>query len=434
MAAVFWPPESYLADAVPKKPIEVRFYEAATGKVLRSLSLALDSAERWTKLALTPDGSRLAVLLRPTRWPGKARLRVYASEDGKLLWERKIGAEDMAWLGDGRDFVVLGSQLSWLDAGTGNKRRDAEKSVHSSESQILRVNERGNLAVGHLPRYSKLKRALFLSDRRDPRLLVWRLDTGKELCELGPRAAEGADVWPTARGELIALEESYEVRPPRRLLRGASIVTSRVAPHGRIAPRPLPAPAGPAGDAAIILCSLGHDLLDLYDGAGQAGREQLVARFGDQHVVLDSHTQMFFWNVNARLDGHHHARFQRAIGRARVVDIQADVMAQSMNEVAAERAALLVLAVRVDVVVGDPKQAVGAAARKAHPRLERRQRRILRAQDDFVDLALPRGELAVGRERPGDVGGIAGVLPADVEHHEIAVFDLVAQAAVMQHR
>src|SRR2546425_146217 len=101
MAAAFWPPESYLADAVPKKPIEVRFYEAATGKVLRSLSLALDSAERWTKLALTPDGSRLAVLLRPTRWPGKARLRVYASEDGKLLWERKIGAEDMAWLGDG---------------------------------------------------------------------------------------------------------------------------------------------------------------------------------------------------------------------------------------------------------------------------------------------------------------------------------------------
>jgi hypothetical protein len=143
---------------------------------------------------------------------------------------------------------------------------------------------------------------------------------------------------------------------------------------------------------------------------------------------------MFFWNVNARLDGDHHAGFQRAIGRARVVDIQADVMAQSMDEVAAERAALLVLAVRVDVVVSDPKQAVGAAARKAHPRLERRQRRILRAQDNFVDLALPRGELAVGRKRPGDVGGIAGVLPADVEHHEIAVFDLVAQAAVMQHR
>src|SRR5205807_2298067 len=123
MAAVFWPPESYLADAVPKKPIEVRFYEAATGKVLRSLSLALDSAERWTKLALAPDGSRLAVLLRSTRWPGKARLRVYASEDGKLLSERNIGAEDMAWLGDGRDLLVLGSQLSWLDAGTGNKRR-----------------------------------------------------------------------------------------------------------------------------------------------------------------------------------------------------------------------------------------------------------------------------------------------------------------------
>src|SRR5712692_7980981 len=158
MAALFWPPESYLADAVPKKPIEVRFYEAATGKVLRSLSLALDSAERWTKLALAPDGSRLAVLLRPTRWPGKARLLLFAAEDGKLLWERKIGGEDLLWSNSGKELLVLGARLSWLDAETGKTRREAEKNMHFSELQTLRASEAGNLAVGHFHRFNPLKR------------------------------------------------------------------------------------------------------------------------------------------------------------------------------------------------------------------------------------------------------------------------------------
>ncbi len=240
LAVTFWPVESYLADAEANKPVEVRLYDAASGKLLQSLNLALGSANQWTEVALAPDGSRLAVLLRPTRWPGKARLLLFAVEDGKLLWERKIGGEDLLWSNSGKELLVLGARLSWLDAETGKTRREAEKNMHFSELQTLRVSEAGNFAVGHFHRFNPLKRSLARTDRRETRLLVWQLDTGKVLCELGPRPAEGADVWPTERGELISLEESYDVRPPLRLLHGATLVTYRL---DLPAPAALPRPA-----------------------------------------------------------------------------------------------------------------------------------------------------------------------------------------------
>ena len=228
LAVSFWLPESYLADAVAKKPVEVRFYEAASGKLLRSISLALDSANQWTEIVISPDATRLAILLRATRWPGRARLALFAAEDGKVLWERKIGAEDLAWSSDGKSLIVLGGELSWLDAATGNKRRGAERTLRFSESQSLRASEAGKLAVGQFSRYNPIKRGLNLDDRRDSRVLVWRLDPGRALCELTPRESEGSDVWPTSGGELLALEQRYEVRPPLRLLRGAVLVTYRL--------------------------------------------------------------------------------------------------------------------------------------------------------------------------------------------------------------
>ncbi len=228
MAVAFWPPESYLADAAAKKPIEVRFYDIPSGRVLGKLSLPLDSSDQWTELALSPDGSQLAVLLRPTRWPGTARLRLYASNGGKLLWEKKQGAEDLAWSTDGRSLLTLGGRLEWLDARTGKKLRAAEKHLRFSELQKLRLSEAGNVAAGHFARYNPLKRGLDMTDQRSARLLLWRLDTGRALCELSLDPATGVDAWPTARGELVALEENYEVRASLKLLRGARVVIYRV--------------------------------------------------------------------------------------------------------------------------------------------------------------------------------------------------------------
>jgi hypothetical protein len=228
LALVFWPAESYLAAAGPKGLVNVRIFEARTGKLLNNLFLPIRTPDAWTRTALSPDAERLAVLMRPTRWPGKARLAVYAVRDGALIWEKKIGAEDLAWSADVRELLVLGSELRWLDASNGKELRKAERKTRFSESQKLRVSDPVNIATGFFLRYNPWKRSLDMSDFRDPQFRLWRLDSGKAACEILLDPSVRADAWPTARREIIALEETYDVKPQLRILRAARIVTYRI--------------------------------------------------------------------------------------------------------------------------------------------------------------------------------------------------------------
>lgn len=228
LAVVFWPPESYLAEAKAKKPVEVRLMDAASGRWLRSLMLKLESSDQWTEIALSPDASRLAVLLRARRWPSKALLAVYATDSGQQIWKDKVSAEDLRWSNDGRELIVLGGELLWLDAQTGKERRKGERELGSSEYHKLRVSAEANAAIGHFLRYSKWKRAVSLGDQKDAVIAIWQLDSGKALCETPLSPAVSADIWPTAQGQLIALEEVYEIRPQLRLLKSARVVTYRL--------------------------------------------------------------------------------------------------------------------------------------------------------------------------------------------------------------
>jgi hypothetical protein len=228
LALVFWQAESYLAAAKPKGLTNVRIYETRTGKLLHNLFLHIRTPDAWTRTALSPDGEQFAVLMRPTRWPGKARLALFAARDGALLWEKKVGAEDLAWSADVRELLVLGSELHWLDATNGKELRTAERKTRFSESQKLRLSDPVNVATGFFLRYNPWKRSLDMSDFRDPQFRIWRLDSGKAMCELLLDQSVRADVWPTARGEIIALEESYDVKPQLRILRAARIVIYRI--------------------------------------------------------------------------------------------------------------------------------------------------------------------------------------------------------------
>lgn len=229
LAVAYWLPESVFAQAAARKPVEVRLMEAASGKWLRSLLLALDSSDAWTKLALAPDASRLAVLLRPEFWPGKARLRVHDTLTGADEGELKIGAEDVDWSADGKELLVLGSRLVWLDAKTGKETRKAEGDIGASEFHKLRFSSEANLAAGHFTRFRKWRRFIRMNDQRDTMLTIWRLDTGKAVCTVVFPPTTTVYAWPTARGEFVALEETYEVRPQLRLLKSARVVTYRLA-------------------------------------------------------------------------------------------------------------------------------------------------------------------------------------------------------------
>ena len=85
------------------------------------------------------------------------------------------------------------------------------------------------------------------------------------------------------------------------------------------------------------------------------------------------------------------------------MDLQAHVMADAVDEVPAQRVAMQVLAVRVDVIVGDFVQAVGRSLADRFTGPDRRDGGFLRAQHDLVDLALPLGELTADGDGAGDI-------------------------------
>src|SRR6185437_8903681 len=179
--------------------------------------------------------------------------------------------------------------------------------------------------------------------------------------------------------------------------------------------------------------SFRHDLFYFIGGAGKARGEELVAVLGDQHVVLDSNTQVFLGNVNARLDGYDHSRLQWTIAVAGIVDVEAEVMAYTVGVISPERAPFFVTSMRIDVVRYDLLQAVLASVEHG-ARLHSGYCGTLRTENDIVNLALARRELSAGGQRARDIGGVTAIFTADVNYHHVAILNLVIQRTVVQHR
>src|SRR5580698_6891404 len=105
----------------------------------------------------------------------------------------------------------------------------------------------------------------------------------------------------------------------------------------------------------VLLCffgalggGFGHDFFDFIGIAGEAFAQEFVAGFGDEDVVFDADAEIFLGDVNAGLDGDDHSWLERFAIIARVVDVEADVVAEAVNEILAQRFAVKIFAVRID--------------------------------------------------------------------------------------
>src|SRR5712672_4262139 len=115
---------------------------------------------------------------------------------------------------------------------------------------------------------------------------------------------------------------------------------------------------------------LGHYFFDFGGVAGEALAQELVASFGDQDIVFDAHAEVFLGNVNTGLHGDDHAGLKRPAVLAGVVDVESDVMAESVNVVLAEGVSMEIFSVGIDVVAGNLVHALIAFPAKVHARLE----------------------------------------------------------------
>ena len=96
-----------------------------------------------------------------------------------------------------------------------------------------------------------------------------------------------------------------------------------------------------------------HRRFDFVGCVRQVGVEVDELAIGtDEEVALDANAELLFGDVNARLDGEDHSRFQHGWVVGGIVHIDADHVAEAVQPVLAERLAMQVFAVSVDVVVG----------------------------------------------------------------------------------
>src|SRR5260370_7620730 len=87
--------------------------------------------------------------------------------------------------------------------------------------------------------------------------------------------------------------------------------------------------------------------------AGKAVAEPHVARFSDEAVVLDAHAEILFGNVDTRFNGDDHAGLERCAMFPGVVNVQADVMAQAVDEIGPEGFAVKAFSVGIHVIVSN---------------------------------------------------------------------------------
>src|SRR5271154_1822206 len=189
----------------------------------------------------------------------------------------------------------------------------------------------------------------------------------------------------------------------------------------------------PFGLFGSLFRAFGHNFFDLIGVAWKAFAKELEARLSDEDVVLDAHAEIFLGDVDAGLDGDHLAGLEGLAGLARIVNVETDIVAQAMNVILAERFAVQILAMRVDVFVGDSVNTFVALLAHVHAGFDSGHGGILRAQNDFVNFTLARSELAIGGNRSRDVRGVSGVLCANVNHDDVAVHNFAREFVVMQH-
>src|SRR5215813_2279060 len=157
-----------------------------------------------------------------------------------------------------------------------------------------------------------------------------------------------------------------------------------------------------------------HDFFNRVGVAREFFAKESGPGFGDQEIVFDADAEVLFRDVNAGFDGNDHAGLKRFAVFGGIVDVEADAVAEAVNEVLAERMSVQIFAMRVDVVVGDLVDGLLVIFTEICAGLDGSDGGVLRAEDDVVNFALARSEFAIGRQSSRDVGGVAGELCANV--------------------
>src|ERR1035438_6366998 len=180
-----------------------------------------------------------------------------------------------------------------------------------------------------------------------------------------------------------------------------------------------------------------HEGFDSFGGFGEGAGEAVEGAVGfDVENIFDADSDFFFRDINAGLDGEEHAFVDGFRVVPVVADVDADQMADAVDEVFAQRLSMEVFAVGVHGVEGGGVEGVGVAAvRGVDAGLagnEGFDGGGLGSEDDAVNFALTGGEVAVDGHGARDVGGVHRVFAGGIDEEDIAGLHGAAVFGVMK--
>jgi hypothetical protein len=255
LGITFWPSQSALRDVPSSQAALLDFYDLPTGRGLRAIPLATHTSSTWATVELSPDDHWLLLLERARTWPGRAHLTLLSADSGQPVWKKSYPVETAYWSADSASFVALGGRLIWLSAKNGNMLRESASDSGASEFLRLRFNEISGAALGMFSRYNPFLRLFNRHPEESALVVLWRMDTAQELCRVPLSRATALDGWPTSRGEIITLEETYAPRSPTPRPKTSRIVTYKLAASPPLHPSASP----PAASAAAVPASSRDD-------------------------------------------------------------------------------------------------------------------------------------------------------------------------------
>src|ERR1700730_1015297 len=188
--------------------------------------------------------------------------------------------------------------------------------------------------------------------------------------------------------------------------------------------------------SSVLTASLaGHGAFDIVSGvrqvSGQVDQPTILIYIEN---IFNPHAQLLLREVDPRLDSKHHAWTEWKVVVAGVVDIQADVVTQSVNEILAQRLAVQVFAMGIDKIVGHiVERILLVSPQMGFARVECSNGSLVRPEDDIVNLSLTRGELPGRGQSPSNVGGIHGVFASGIDYHNVARLDDARILRIVQH-
>jgi hypothetical protein len=178
------------------------------GKTLRSHSGEAVPIAFSGKLRLSPEANRIALLNIETDRAKKKFSILVLDAEGKIVWQSETApAYDLQWSSSGKTIFVQDARIEELQADTGKPVNKSTAKVNLVDGGVLHLDPSDEYMASFFYHYNPVTR-FFDMGPEDPgwEFRLYRHGDEGPLCRVRIGRGSQVEAWPTASGDLVAVE------------------------------------------------------------------------------------------------------------------------------------------------------------------------------------------------------------------------------------